>query len=53
MRLQPGLHHAVRADRLTAHHRTAHVAGRPLAWRPPIRLIGLLELLFASRTRLA
>jgi hypothetical protein len=53
MRLQPGLHRAARTDRVTTHHRTAHVAGRPLAWRPPIRLIGLLELLFASRTRLA
>jgi hypothetical protein len=53
MRLQPGLHRTVPNGRQTTHHRTALVAGRPLAWRPPIRLVGLLELLFASRTRLA
>jgi hypothetical protein len=53
MRLQPGLHHAVVPGRTTIHHRTAVTAGRPLAWRPPIRLVGLLELLHLSQVRFA
>jgi hypothetical protein len=53
MRLQPGLHRAVRTGRPTTNHRTALVAGRPLAWRPPIRLVGLLELLRLSQARFA
>jgi len=53
MRPQPGLHRSVRHGRLTVHHRTAHAAGRPLAWRPPFRLVGLLELLHLSRVQFA
>jgi hypothetical protein len=53
MRLQPGLHRAVVAGRPTTHHRTSVTVGRPLAWRPPIRLVGLLELLHLSQVRFA
>jgi hypothetical protein len=53
MRLHPGLHHAVVPGRTTTHHRTAATVGRPLAWRPPIRLVGLLELLHLSQVRFA
>jgi hypothetical protein len=53
MRLQPGLHRAVSSDRPSVHRRTAVLPGRPLPWRPPIRLVGLLELLHRRPVRFA
>jgi hypothetical protein len=53
MRLAPGLHRAVAPDRPTVHHRTAVTPGQPLAWRPPFRLVGLLELVRRSQARFA
>lgn len=53
MRTQPGLNRAVSSDRPSLHRRTAVLPGRPLPWRPPIRLIGLLELLHRRPARFA
>jgi len=53
MRLQPGLHVAVSHGRPTTTRFTAISPGTPLAWRPPIRLVGLLELLRRNEIRFA
>jgi hypothetical protein len=53
MRLSPALQRAVIIGRPGTHHRTAVTHGRPLPWRPPIRLVGLLELLHLSQVRFA
>ena len=53
MRLQPGLHLATSSGRRSTTRFTVTQPGSPLPWRPPFRLIGVLEYLRRNETRFA
>jgi hypothetical protein len=53
MRLQPGLHLATSSGRRSTTRFIATQPGTPLPWRPPFRLVGVLEYLRRHEIRFA
>jgi len=53
MRLQPGLHLATSSGRRSTTRFTVTQPGSPLPWRPPFRLVGVLEYLRRNEIRFA
>jgi hypothetical protein len=53
MRLQPGLHLVASSGRRSTTRFTATQPGTPLPWRPPFRLVGVLEFMRRNEIRFA